>query len=130
MPKAFVKEGKIEILDQVKFKTGSAQILPGKDSEEVLQAVLKVLTGHPEIKKVHVEGHTDNVGNADKNKKLSSDRAASVVKWLTAHGVDKARLESAGFGQERPIADNKTEDGRRANRRVEFRIEAAPQNAE
>lgn len=129
-PKAFVKEGKIEILDQVKFKTGSAQILPGKDSEEVLQAVLKILTDHPELKKVHVEGHTDNVGSPANNKKLSGDRAASVVKWLVAHGVDKSRLDSEGFGQERPIGDNKTEEGRRINRRVEFRIEAAAQGAE
>lgn len=57
------------------------------------------------------------------NKKLSGDRAASVVKWLAGHGIDKTRLSSSGFGQEKPIDSNATEDGRRQNRRVEFHIE-------
>lgn len=121
-PKAFVKDGQIKILDQVKFKTGKADIEPGKDSEDVLQAVLKVLTDHPEIKKIRVEGHTDNTGGAALNKKLSGDRAAQVVKWLGSHGIDKARLASQGFGPDRPIESNATEDGRRQNRRVEFHI--------
>jgi outer membrane protein OmpA-like peptidoglycan-associated protein len=123
-PKAFIRAGKIEILDQVKFKTGSAQILPGKDSDEVLQAVFTILSQHPEIKKVRVEGHTDNVGGAAYNKKLSKDRAASVVKWLVAHAIEPSRLTSQGFGPDKPIADNKTEEGRRNNRRVEFHIES------
>lgn len=122
-PRAFVADGQIKILDQVKFKTASADILPGKESEEVLQAVLKVLAAHGEIKKVRVEGHTDNRGSAALNKKLSADRAASVVKWLVAHGIDKARLTSAGFGQDKPMADNTSEEGRQNNRRVEFHIE-------
>jgi outer membrane protein OmpA-like peptidoglycan-associated protein len=127
-PKAFVSGGTIKILDQVKFKTASAEIVKGKDSEEILAAVLKVLTDHPEIKKVSVEGHTDNQGSAAYNKKLSADRAASVVKWLVGKGVDKSRLTSAGFGMERPIDTNDTEAGRKNNRRVEFRIveEAQP----
>ncbi len=122
-PKAFVRGGQIRILDQVKFKTGSAQILPGKDSQDVLDAVLAVLQKHPEIAKVRVEGHTDNVGAAAFNKRLSEDRAASVVKWLVAHGVDVSRLASAGFGLERPIVENTTPEGRKENRRVEFHIE-------
>ena len=121
-PEAFVQAGQIMIMDQVKFKTNSAEIL-GKDSEDVLAAVAKVLADHPEIKKVRVEGHTDDVGNAPYNKKLSESRAQSVVKWLTAHGVDAAHLSAQGFGQEKPIDDNKTEDGRKNNRRVEFHIE-------
>jgi OmpA-OmpF porin, OOP family len=121
-PKAFVQAGVIKILDQVKFKTASAQILPGKESEEVLQAVQKVLTDHSEIKFVSVEGHTDNKGVPAANKKLSADRAASVVTWLAAHGVDRSRLASAGFGQEKPIDSNDNEAGRQNNRRVEFRI--------
>jgi outer membrane protein OmpA-like peptidoglycan-associated protein len=124
-PKAFVANGEIKITDQVKFKTGSADIQPGKDSEEVLQAVLTIIKAHPEIKQLRVEGHTDNQGTPAINKKLSADRAASVVKWLVAHGVDKARLTSAGFGQDKPLRDNSTEDGRRHNRRVEFHIEGA-----
>jgi outer membrane protein OmpA-like peptidoglycan-associated protein len=122
-PKAVVKDGQILILDQVKFKTGSADILPGKDSEEILLAVKNVLTEHPEIAKLRVEGHTDNKGNAAMNKKLSADRAASVVKWLTKNGIAKERLGSAGFGQDKPIDTNNTDDGRKNNRRVEFHIE-------
>lgn len=122
-PKAFIQEGSIKILDQVKFKTGSAQIETGKDSQEVLEAVLKVMKEHPEIKKVRVEGHTDNKGSAKLNTKLSADRAAAVVKWLVGHGIEADRLASAGFGPDRPIDDNGTEAGRRMNRRVEFQIE-------
>ncbi len=122
-PKAFVSQGQIKILDQVKFKTGSADILPGKDSEEVLQAVLKVFKEHAEVKKVRVEGHTDNTGGAALNRKLSKARAASVVKWLTKNGIEAGRLTSEGFGPDKPIDNNQTEEGRRNNRRVEFHIE-------
>jgi outer membrane protein OmpA-like peptidoglycan-associated protein len=122
-PMAFVQGGVITILEQVKFKTGSADILPGKDSEDVLGAVLGVLKSHPDITKLSVEGHTDDQGPAAYNKKLSADRAASVVKWLVAHGIDKARLTSAGFGPDRPLQPNTTDAGRKANRRVEFHIE-------
>ncbi len=125
-PKAFVQGNIIKIVQPVKFKTGSAEILPGADSEDVLTAVRTVLTDHPEIKKVRVEGHTDNKGAAAMNKTLSANRAASVVKWLVARGVDPARLASAGFGQELPVDDNKTEAGRQNNRRVEFHIESNP----
>jgi outer membrane protein OmpA-like peptidoglycan-associated protein len=126
-PKAFVAQGQIKILDQVKFKTNSAEILPGKDSEEVLQAVLKVMKEHPEIKQVRVEGHTDDRGAAALNRTLSQNRAASVVKWLTKNGIEKERLTSAGFGPDKPIDSNKTEEGRRNNRRVEFHIAEGPQ---
>jgi outer membrane protein OmpA-like peptidoglycan-associated protein len=124
-PKAFVSQGQIKIIDQVKFKTGSAQILPGKDSEEVLQAVLKVLKEHPEIKKVRVEGHTDDRGAAAMNRKLSKDRAQSVVTWLLKNGIEKDRLHSEGFGPDRPIDSNTSDTGRQNNRRVEFHIEPA-----
>lgn len=122
-PKAFVQAGQIRILDQVKFKTASAEILPGPESAAVLDAVAKTLVAHPEISKLRVEGHTDNRGAAARNKKLSAARAASVVKWLVAHGVDAARLTSVGRGQEQPTDSNDSEDGRRNNRRVEFHIE-------
>jgi OmpA-OmpF porin, OOP family len=129
-PKAFVAQGQIKILDQVKFRTNSAQILPGKDSEEVLQAVLKVLKDHPEITKLRIEGHTDNTGTAKTNTKLSGDRAASVVTWLVNNGIAKDRLTSKGFGQDNPIDTNTTEEGRRNNRRVEFHIESSPTPSE
>jgi outer membrane protein OmpA-like peptidoglycan-associated protein len=123
-PKAVVKENRIEINDQVRFKTNSAEILPGKESQDVLAAVAKILKDHPEIKSVRVEGHTDSRGNADHNRTLSGARAASVVKWLVKNGIDAGRLSSYGFGSDRPIADNGTEEGRQTNRRVEFHIES------
>jgi outer membrane protein OmpA-like peptidoglycan-associated protein len=123
-PQAFIKDGQIKILDQVKFATNSTAIVPGKDSESILEAVKKVLTDHPEIKKVRIEGHTDNRGTAAANQKLSEGRARSVVTWLTKHGIEESRLSSAGFGQTRPMAENTSEDGRRLNRRVEFHIES------
>jgi OOP family OmpA-OmpF porin len=123
-PKAFVRGNEIKILDQVKFKTGSAEILPGQDSEDVLQAVYQVLIDHPEVKTVRVEGHTDSRGGAKLNRRLSKNRAQSVVTYLVGHGIDATRLSSQGFGPDKPIDTNATELGRRNNRRVEFHIES------
>jgi len=67
-----------------------------------------------------IEGHTDSTGSAALNQKLSEGRAAAVVEYLTANGVDGNRLQSKGFGETKPIATNKTATGRRANRRVEI----------
>ncbi len=119
-PQAIVKNDRIVILEQVRFKTDSAVILPESDS--LLQAVLKVFNDHPEILKVSIEGHTDNRGSAAYNKSLSARRAASVVTWLVKHGVEAGRLTSVGYGLERPIDSNDTEQGRQNNRRVEFHI--------
>jgi outer membrane protein OmpA-like peptidoglycan-associated protein len=119
-PKAQIAGGQIKIIEQVQFATASAKILPASDP--VLEAVLKIMQDHPEIARIGVEGHTDNRGAKGYNKDLSRRRAASVVKWLVDHGIDKKRLESAGFGQENPIDTNDTEAGRQNNRRVEFHI--------
>jgi hypothetical protein len=72
--------------------------------------------------KLRIEGHTDNVGNAQANLKLSQDRAKAVKIFLEKEGVKAAQLVSEGFGDKKPIADNKTEEGRKKNRRVEFKI--------
>jgi OmpA-OmpF porin, OOP family len=119
-PKATVEHGAIKIIDQVKFKTDSAEIL--SESDGILMAVKKILTNHPEIKRVDIEGHTDNRGPAAHNQDLSQRRAAAVQEWLVARDIDKARLTSHGFGQTRPIDSNNTEAGRQNNRRVEFHI--------
>lgn len=121
-PKAFVEGSMIRILDQVKFKTGKADIVQGKDSEDVLIAVLQVLKDHAEITQIRIEGHTDNKGNAAFNRTLSQQRAASVVSWLVKRGIPASRLEAAGFGPDRPLTTNDTEEGRQQNRRVEFHI--------
>lgn len=119
-PKVIVGGDTITIMEQPKFDTGRANIKP--ESNAILDEVAKVLKDHPEIKLVKVEGHTDNVGNAAANKKLSKDRADAVVTWLSMHGIDKGRLTSEGIGQDRPIGSNNTDDGRAQNRRVEFHI--------
>jgi OmpA-OmpF porin, OOP family len=120
-PKAAVVNGQIRISEQVKFATGSAKIL--RDSDDLLTAVARVILDHSEIKKIRVEGHTDNVGKPAMNKKLSQDRARSVKEWLEKHGIPKDRLSAEGFGMDRPIDSNETEAGRKNNRRVEFHIE-------
>jgi outer membrane protein OmpA-like peptidoglycan-associated protein len=123
-PSVRIEAGQVKILDQIKFKTGSAEIL--KESQPIIDAVAKALKEHPEIKHLRVEGHTDDKGAAAMNKDLSKRRAASVVAALVKAGTDKGRLTSQGFGPERPLAPNTTDEGRAANRRVEFHIEETP----
>jgi len=120
---SIIQDGQIMMVEQVKFATASAKIIPGKETQDVLDGVLKVMNEHPEIQVLRVEGHTDNQGGAAMNRKLSADRAASVVKWLVAHGVKRERLKSQGFGPDKPLDDNATPEGRQKNRRVEFHIE-------
>ncbi len=122
-PMAYVKDKQIQILQQVKFATNSAAIVPGKESLDVLNAVLGVINTHPEIAHLRIEGHTDNKGSAAYNKTLSGQRAGSVVRWLVQRGIDKSRLSSTGWGLEKPVDTNDTPEGRTNNRRVEFHIE-------
>jgi OmpA-OmpF porin, OOP family len=116
-----VTDKEIVILDQVQFKTGSAEILAASD--DLLTQVASVLAEHPEILKVEVQGHTDNRGGKAMNQKLSQKRSAAVLTWLVKRGkVDASRLTSRGYGMEQPIADNDTDEGRQKNRRVQFKI--------
>jgi len=118
-----IKKGKIEILDTVYFAVGKDVILPV--SFALLDNVATVVNDHPEIPRVRVEGHTDNQGKDAANLDLSARRARAVVKYLVTKGVAAARLEAQGFGPSRPIADNKTVEGRAKNRRVEFSVVGA-----
>src|SRR5882724_6498773 len=119
-PAARVEQGQIKILERVEFENNSAKLRP--QSDRILQAVLALMTEHSELTKLSVEGHTDNRGGAGHNLDLSRRRAASVMKWLTDHGVAKERLSSKGFGLTKPIDSNDTDAGRQNNRRVEFHI--------
>ncbi|MEO8548394.1 MAG: OmpA family protein [Kofleriaceae bacterium] len=110
----------IAIMDKVQFDVGKASLLPASFS--LLDEVAKVMKDNPQIELVQVEGHTDSTGSADFNRKLSQERAESVVKYLTSKGVKSSRFDPKGFGPDRPIADNNTDAGRDANRRVEFNI--------
>jgi len=113
---SLVKKSRVTLPD-VQFETGKADITP--DSENSLNTVLASLKDHPDWN-IRVEGFTDNVGGREANEKLSADRAQAVVNWLADHGIDRARLSSKGYGESRPIASNKSEDGRAKNRRVEL----------
>jgi outer membrane protein OmpA-like peptidoglycan-associated protein len=120
-PLVQIVAGQVKISQQIMFKTNSSELLGV--SQTVIDAVAKIINEHAEIKHIRVEGHTDNSGTAIYNKELSRKRAASVVAALVKAGVAKARLSSEGFGLEKPLGDNSTEDGRTLNRRVEFHIE-------
>jgi OmpA-OmpF porin, OOP family len=115
-----IQTGKLEIKESVFFATGKSVIQTR--SFKMLDQVAKVLQQHPEVDKVVIEGHTDDRGNAEANRKLSQARAEAVTSYLASKGVDPSRLEAKGFGPDRPLATNKTEKGRAANRRVEFII--------
>jgi outer membrane protein OmpA-like peptidoglycan-associated protein len=104
----------------IRFKKGKAEIDPTCDP--TMKYIAKLIKETPGFH-VQVDGHTDNVGNPENNKKLSQDRAEAVVKYLVEKkGVDAKRLSAKGFGDTQPIADNKTEQGRAKNRRVDFTV--------
>ncbi len=129
-PLAEVDAERIVIHQQVQFETGTSALRP--ESAEVLGQVAEILRVHPEITRVEVQGHTDEVGTRDFNQRLSAGRALAVVHWLVQQGVAAERLVARGYGSDVPLATNATEQGRRTNRRVEFRIleRADPTRAE
>ena len=119
-PKAEVKTEHIELSETVQFETDSAVLLDR--SRALLDEVVQALTDHPEVTKVEIDGHTDSVASKTHNMKLSQERVASVKAYLIGKGIDARRLTTKGFGETKPVASNKTEEGRAKNRRVEFRI--------
>jgi outer membrane protein OmpA-like peptidoglycan-associated protein len=109
------KDGHIALY--VNFDFAKATLKP--DAAPTIAQVVDLLKRNPGLK-VSIDGHTDFVGAHDYNVKLSQDRAASVVAAITAAGIDGARLKSAGYGPDKPIAPNDTDEGRAKNRRVEL----------
>ena len=106
-------------LDGIQFARNSAEI--DQSSAGVLDAVVEKLTRFVEVR-VLIEGHTDSRGTPAYNQRLSEHRAKSVRDYLIAHGVAKGRVETRGYGEQRAVGDNETEDGRARNRRIEFHI--------
>lgn len=119
---AVVEGGNIKIPGNIVFDTNKATLKEGAGSEKVLEQLKLFLVENPRVTKLRVEGHTDNVGKAADNIKLSGERALTIKKWLVDNGIPKERVIAVGFGMDRPIADNATEEGKAQNRRTEFKI--------
>ncbi|MBL0197379.1 MAG: carboxypeptidase regulatory-like domain-containing protein [Myxococcales bacterium] len=110
----------IIIKKQIQFALDSAKILP--ESTALLTEIADVFIRNPRVRRVELQGHTDNSGTPDHNKALSEDRANAVVAWLVAHGVESSRLVARGYGQGKPLVPNVTAANRARNRRVQFII--------
>lgn len=118
-PKPAPKVERTIILDHVLFDFDKTAIKP--DGAKILDRLVAFLKENPN-KGVDLEGHTDSVGTDKYNQGLSERRAASVRSYLVKQGVDARRIATRGFGESKPIADNKTRDGRAKNRRVEVKV--------
>jgi OmpA-OmpF porin, OOP family len=119
-PLVEIEAGRLSLRDTIHFDTARDTIKP--ESFRILDEVARVLLAHPELRRIRVEGHTDNVGAAAYNKDLSERRARAVVRHLAARGIEEGRLVATGYGFERPVASNATALGRARNRRVDFTI--------
>ncbi len=106
-------------IEGVNFELQSFELT--KDSKRILSEAALVINANPELR-IEVQAHTDSKGSEKYNLKLSEQRAASVKKYLVSQGVDSNQLESKGYGESQPVADNKTEEERAKNRRVELNV--------
>ncbi len=126
-----VTKKKVFALEKIYFEFGKADIR--SDSFDLVNEIAKTLQDNPEIGRVRVEGHTDNVGSDDYNQWLSQERVNSVRTYLIKRGVPAERLDAVGYGEAKPISSNDTAAGREKNRRVEFVLidqQGAPPTAE
>jgi OmpA-OmpF porin, OOP family len=119
-------EVKQEVRERLAFATKAVQFESGKAvlkavSYEILDEIASIMKSYPDYKLI-VSGHTDNQGNDVQNMNLSSERAKTCVDYLAFKGISASRMRSAGFGENRPIADNSNDYGRELNRRVEFEM--------
>ncbi|MDJ0498787.1 MAG: OmpA family protein [Acidimicrobiia bacterium] len=108
-----------QLLNGASFPSGSAQLTP--QLLQLMPVGAGILTRNPTLV-ITVEGHTDSVGSAEDNQRLSVARAESARQWFIGAGIDPARVFAVGYGESRPIADNETPEGRAQNRRIEFRL--------
>ncbi len=115
-----VEEGRLTILENIRFETNSDRIAP--ESRGILDQIVLTMRAHEEIRRVRIEGHTDSTGSRDHNVRLSRRRAEAVRRYLVQHGIGGGRVEAEGYGPDRPIESNDSESGRSRNRRVEFVI--------
>jgi outer membrane protein OmpA-like peptidoglycan-associated protein len=109
------------VLKNIFFDFSKFDLKP--ESQVELDKVVQLMQDNPTVK-IQIEGHTDNVGTAADNMKLSENRAKAVVSYLVSKNISVTRLTSKGFGANKPIADNKTEEGKAQNRRTELKVVA------
>lgn len=102
----------------INFETGKSVIK--SESQNLVEELYQMMNENPSLK-ISVEGHTDNVGNKASNQSLSENRAASLKTALVSKGISGDRINTTGFGPDKPLADNSTEDGKAKNRRVEIK---------
>jgi outer membrane protein OmpA-like peptidoglycan-associated protein len=110
----------LELEQQIGFTSDRAEIAQASDG--LLRAIADLLLRSPEVTLIEIQGHTDNRGGRDHNQALSQARADAVRAWLVAHGVAAERLQTRGYGQDRPLYPNDTVEQRAKNRRVQFII--------
>lgn len=115
MKAALDKDGHLALY--VHFDFNKATLKP--DDKPIIAQVIALMKNNPDLK-LEIDGHTDSIGGHDYNMKLSQERAAAVVAAVVKGGIDAGRLKSAGFGPDKPIADNTKPEGRAKNRRVEL----------
>jgi outer membrane protein OmpA-like peptidoglycan-associated protein len=118
-PNSTVSEDKWFDFDRLLFDTGKATLQPASQGQ--LGNIAAILKAYPKVK-IRLGGYTDNTGNADSNVKLSDERANAVMAQLAKLGTDPARMSAKGYGEEHPVADNATEEGRAKNRRISLRV--------
>lgn len=114
-----VKKGSVAVLQNIFFDFNQYTLKDKSRTE--LEKITRFLKDNPALK-VEIGGHTDNVGSVAYNQQLSEKRAQAVNKYLQQNGISSNRLVAKGYGQERPVADNKTEEGKQLNRRIEFKL--------
>lgn len=112
-----IKTGAIATLRNIYFDVNKYEILPSSESE--LDLLLGLLKANPKLQ-IEIAGHTDNTGNKAANQTLSENRAKAVSTWLISKGISAGRLSVKGYGDEKPIAPNTSEEGKQRNRRTEF----------
>ncbi len=118
----------ITLSGAVLFKTNAASLLP--IAEQQLRKVAEALNAYDEDRKIVVAGHTDSRGSSTSNRRLSLARAESVRAFLVNSGVSPERISASGRGEDEPVADNRTSEGRANNRRVEIIVEGTNRSAE
>lgn len=115
MWQALQKDGFMSLY--INFDTNKATIKP--ESAGIIDQIIELMKNRPDLK-LSIEGHTDSQGSPESNKTLSLNRSKAVIKAVSEGGIDASRMSAVGWGQEKPVADNRTEEGRAKNRRVEI----------